>query len=31
VGTYEQKFDHLAELSGKLADTVVAAHKKAAE
>jgi elongation factor G len=31
VGTYEQKFDHLAELSGKLAETVVAAHKKAAE
>ena len=30
VGTYEQKFDHLAELSGKLAETVVAA-KKAAE
>jgi elongation factor G len=30
VGTYEQKFDHLAELSGKLAETVVTA-KKAAE
>ena len=30
VGTYEQKFDHLAELSGKLAETVVSA-KKAAE
>jgi elongation factor G len=30
VGTYEQKFDHLAELSGKLAESVVAA-KKAAE
>jgi elongation factor G len=30
VGTYEQKFDHLAELSGKLAETVVCA-KKAAE
>lgn len=30
VGTYEQKFDHLAELTGKLAETVVAARKAAA-
>ena len=30
VGTYEQNFDHLAELSGKLAENVVA-MKKAAE
>jgi elongation factor G len=30
VGTYEMKFDHLAELSGKLAETVVAARKAAA-
>jgi elongation factor G len=29
VGTYEQSFDHLAELSGKLADTVVSARKAA--
>ena len=27
VGTYEMKFDHLAELTGKLAETVVAARK----
>jgi elongation factor G len=27
VGTYEVKFDHLAELSGKAADQVVAARK----
>jgi elongation factor G len=30
VGTYETKFDHLAELSGKLADAVVSQHKVAA-
>jgi len=30
VGTYEMKFDHLAELTGKLAENVVAAHKAAA-
>ncbi|MGH6871568.1 MAG: elongation factor G [Rhizomicrobium sp.] len=30
VGTYEMAFDHLAELGGKLADQVVAAHKQAA-
>jgi elongation factor G len=29
VGTYETKFDHLAELTGRLADQVVA-HRKAA-
>jgi elongation factor G len=29
VGTYEMKFDHLAELTGRLADQVVA-HRKAA-
>jgi len=30
VGTYEMSFDHLAELSGKLAEHVVAARKAAA-
>ncbi|HEX4077273.1 MAG TPA: elongation factor G [Rhizomicrobium sp.] len=30
VGTFEMEFDHLAELSGKLAENVVAAHKAAA-
>jgi elongation factor G len=30
VGTFETEFDHLAELSGKLADHVVATHKVAA-
>ncbi|HEY1613265.1 MAG TPA: elongation factor G [Rhizomicrobium sp.] len=30
VGTFEMTFDHLAELSGKLAEQVVAAHKTAA-
>jgi len=30
VGTYELEFDHLAELTGKLADQVVATHKAAA-
>jgi elongation factor G len=30
VGTFETAFDHLAELSGKLADSVVAARKAAA-
>jgi elongation factor G len=30
VGTYEVRFDHLAELSGKLAEQVVMAHKAAA-
>jgi elongation factor G len=31
VGTYTATFDHLAELSGRLADQVLAAHKQAAE
>jgi elongation factor G len=31
VGTYQVKFDHLAELSGKVADQIVAAHKAAKE
>ncbi|HEX9881098.1 MAG TPA: elongation factor G, partial [Hyphomicrobium sp.] len=31
VGTYKAKFDHLAELSGRLADQVLASHKQAAE
>jgi elongation factor G len=31
VGTYRAKFDHLAELTGRLADQVLAAHKQAAE
>jgi elongation factor G len=30
VGTFEMEFDHLAELTGKLADQVVATHKVAA-
>jgi elongation factor G len=30
VGTFEMAFDHLAELTGKLADQVVASHKAAA-
>jgi elongation factor G len=30
VGTYEMKFDHLAELTGKLAEQVVTARKAAA-
>jgi elongation factor G len=30
VGTYTAKFHHLAELTGKLADNVLAAHKPAA-
>ncbi|MGH6888027.1 MAG: elongation factor G [Rhizomicrobium sp.] len=30
VGTFEMEFDHLAELTGKLADHVVALHKAAA-
>lgn len=30
VGTFETEFDHLAELTGKLADHIVAAHKTAA-
>ena len=30
VGTFEMEFDHLAELTGKLADHVVASHKAAA-
>ena len=29
VGTYEMVFDHLAELTGKLADQVTAARKAA--
>jgi len=31
VGTYTAKFHHLAELTGRLADNVLAAHKQAAE
>jgi elongation factor G len=31
VGTYTATFDHLAELTGRLADQVLAAHKQAAE
>ena len=31
VGTYKARFDHLAELSGRLADQVLAAHNQAAE
>lgn len=31
VGTYRARFDHLAELTGKLADQVLAGHKDAAE
>jgi elongation factor G len=31
VGTYEAKFDHLAELTGKVADQIVAAAKAAKE
>ena len=31
VGTYTSKFHHLAELTGKLADNILAAHKEAAE
>lgn len=31
VGTYTAKFDHLAELTGRLADQVLAAHRQAAE
>jgi len=30
VGTYEWKFDHLAELTGRIADSVVASRQKAA-
>jgi elongation factor G len=30
VGTYQMEFDHLAELTGKVADQIVAAHKAAA-
>lgn len=31
VGTYTAKFDHLSELTGRLADQVLAAHQQAAE
>ncbi len=31
VGTYSAKFDHLAELTGRLADQVLSSHKEAAE
>jgi elongation factor G len=31
VGTFEMAFDHLQELSGKIADQIVADHKKAKE
>ncbi len=31
VGTYTARFDHLAELTGRLADQVLAAHRLAAE
>jgi elongation factor G len=30
VGSFSQKFDHLQELSGRLADDVIAAHKEPA-
>ena len=30
VGTYTAKFDHLAELTGRLADQVLTAHGQAA-
>jgi elongation factor G len=30
VGTYEWKFDHLSELTGRIADNVVASRQKAA-
>jgi elongation factor G len=30
VGTYTAKFHHLAELTGKLADNILASHKSAA-
>ena len=31
AGTFHAEFDHLAELSGRLADQVLAAHREAAE
>ena len=31
VGTFSAKFHHLAELTGRLADNVLTAHKEAAE
>jgi elongation factor G len=31
VGTFTAKFHHLAELTGRLADNVLSAHKQAAE
>ena len=31
VGTFNAKFDHLAEITGRVADQVLAAHKEAAE
>lgn len=31
VGTFTASFDHLAEITGKLADQVIASHKQAAE
>ncbi len=31
VGSYQARFDHLAELTGKLADQVLASHREAAE
>ena len=31
VGSFTARFDHLSELTGKMADTVLAAHKQAAE
>ncbi len=31
VGTYKAKFDHLSELTGRLANQVLASHKEAAE
>jgi elongation factor G len=31
VGAFETKFDHLAEISGRVADAIIAAHKRAAE
>ena len=31
AGFYEASFDHLAEVTGRVADAIIAAHKRAAE
>ncbi|MFM1814338.1 MAG: hypothetical protein RLZ98_1033, partial [Pseudomonadota bacterium] len=31
VGTFSAKFDHLSELTGRLAEQAIAQHKEAAE